>query len=276
MKYNILKPVALATIVSAAAVPNPAPQTGGDGPYTSYYFADATLTDHTIYQPKTVPTGLKLPVLLWGNGACADDGTGFQAFLGEVASYGFFVIADGPINGTESKSTTSAVIKASLEWVTTNGGKGAYAQVDTTKIAVSGQSCGGLEAYDLRADPRIFTIGIFNSGEFAATDSKTVAGSITKPIFYFLGGSSDIAYANGERDYSDLPATTPAWLGNYPAGHISTFINPNAGVVGTAGTRWLQWLLQGNTTAAEYFTGTGAKKDGWTAVSQNLASITPL
>jgi dienelactone hydrolase len=139
---------------------------------------------------------LKLPVLLWGNGACADDGTGFQAFLGEVASYGFFVIADGPINGTESKSTTSAVIKASLEWVTTNGGKGAYAQVDTTKIAVSGQSCGGLEAYDLRADPRIFTIGIFNSGEFAAADSKTVARSITKPIFYFLGGSSDIAYAN--------------------------------------------------------------------------------
>lgn len=161
-----------------------------------YYFADANLTDHTIYQPKTFPAGLKLPVLLWGNGGCTDDGTGFQAFLGEVASYGFFVVADGPINGTESKSTTSAVIKASLEWITVNGGKGAYTHVDPTKIAVSGQSCGGLEAYDLRSDARVFTIGIFNSGELAATDSKTVAGSITKPIFYFLGGSSDIAYAN--------------------------------------------------------------------------------
>jgi dienelactone hydrolase len=161
-----------------------------------YYFADPTLPDHTIYQPKTVPAGLKLPVLLWGNGACADDGTGFQAFLGEVASYGFFVIADGPINGSQSKTTTSAVLKASLEWVTTNGGKGNYTSVDPTKIAVSGQSCGGLEAYDLRADSRIFTIGIFNSGEFSAADSKTVAGSITKPIFYFLGGSADIAYTN--------------------------------------------------------------------------------
>lgn len=161
-----------------------------------YYFADASLADHTIYQPKTSPTGLKLPVLLWGNGGCADDGTGFQAFLGEVASYGFFVIADGLINGTESKTTTSALIKASLEWVATNGGNRTYAHVDNTKIAVAGQSCGGLEAYDLRADPRVFTIGIFNSGEFAAADSRTVAGNITKPIFYFLGGSSDIAYAN--------------------------------------------------------------------------------
>lgn len=87
-------------------------------------------------------------------------------------------------------------MKASLEWVTANGGKGDYASVDPTKIAVSGQSCGGLEAYDLRADSRVSTIGIFNSGQLNANDSNTVAGSITKPIFYFLGGSTDIAYAN--------------------------------------------------------------------------------
>ncbi|PMD65736.1 uncharacterized protein K444DRAFT_185930 [Hyaloscypha bicolor E] len=36
---------------------------------------------------------------------------------------------------------------------------------------------------------RVLTIGIFNSDEFSAADSKTVAGSITKPIFYVLGRS---------------------------------------------------------------------------------------
>lgn len=139
---------------------------------------------------------MKLPVLLWGNGGCANDGTAFQAFLGEVSSYGFFAIASGPINGTILPMTTSAVMKAGLEWVTANGGKGDYASVDPTKIAIAGQSCGGLEAYDLRADSRVSTIGIFNSGEFGANNSKTIAGSITKPIFYFLGGSTDIAFAN--------------------------------------------------------------------------------
>lgn len=134
--------------------------------------------------------------MLWGNGGCANEGTAFQAFLGQVASYGFFVIADGPIDGSASEQTTSAAMKASLDWVTTNGGKGTYSSVDITKVAVSGQSCGGLEAYDLRGDSRVSTIGIFNSGVLSATDSVTIAGSVTKPIFYFLGGSEDIAYAN--------------------------------------------------------------------------------
>ena len=51
-----------------------------------------------------------------------------------------------------------------------------------------------MEAYMLYNDPRISAIGIFNSG---FTDAKnTTASKITKPIFYFLGGSTDIAFAN--------------------------------------------------------------------------------
>jgi hypothetical protein len=62
-------------------------------------------------------------------------------------------------------------------------------------------------------DPRVTVIGIFNSGEFTTSVKST---KVTKPIFYFLGGSTDIAYANGERDYKNLPATTPKWKGNLP------------------------------------------------------------
>lgn len=56
--------------------------------------AVASLRTHTLYHPATMPTQ-PLPILLWGNGACADDGLGYAQFLREIASHGFFVIAIG-------------------------------------------------------------------------------------------------------------------------------------------------------------------------------------
>ena len=37
-----------------------------------------------------------MPVLVWGNGACSDDGTSAQNMLAQVASHGFVAIASGP------------------------------------------------------------------------------------------------------------------------------------------------------------------------------------
>jgi hypothetical protein len=56
-------------------------------------------------------------------------------------------------------------------------------------------------------------------------------------------------------------------------GHMATYSQPNGGKFGVAASRWAEWLLRGNTTSATFFTGTGAKTDGWTAVSANLESI---
>lgn len=118
----------------------------------------------------------------------------FPLFLTEIASHGIFVIASGPPN-KEAGTTTSAWMKEAIEYITKNAGMGAYANVDATRIAAAGQSCGGLEAYDMANDTRVSAIGIFNSGYLSASQ----ADKITKPIFYFLGGSSDIAYANVSR-----------------------------------------------------------------------------
>ena len=122
------------------------------------------------------------------------------------------MIANGAPTGGGGQ-TTSALQKASLAWIAENAGKGKFANVDGSRIAVAGQSCGGLETYDVATDPRVSVVGIFNSGEFGTSAKST---KVTKPIFYFLGGSSDIAYANGERDYKNLPASTPKWKGNLP------------------------------------------------------------
>jgi hypothetical protein len=47
---------------------------GGSGPYKAAYTTDPGLRRHTIYLPKSIPEGIKLPVVIWGNGACYGKG----------------------------------------------------------------------------------------------------------------------------------------------------------------------------------------------------------
>lgn len=144
--------------------------------------------------PTAAPSGVKLPVILWGVGGCTDNGTNLSAFHTEIASHGYMVIANnGP--GTRAQTVAGSLTTAA-DWVGKVAGTGKHAAVDKSRMAISGWSCGGLQAYTVGNDTRFSTIGIFSSGQIAAADSQAVASKIAKPIFYFLGGSSDIAYAN--------------------------------------------------------------------------------
>jgi hypothetical protein len=133
-------------------------------------------------------------------------GLTFRNFLGEIASHGALMIATGPAyyppeayvdsNSTVSVSENPGALTTAVEWVIANAGTGNYAHVDSSRIAVWGQSCGGLEALAVAQDSRIGHLGIFDSGELDNITSVAIAGNITKPIFYFLGGPTDIAYEN--------------------------------------------------------------------------------
>ncbi len=112
--------------------------------------------------PNSPPANLSLPILIWGNGACSADDTAFERFLTNIASYGFIAIASGAPQG--SGSTTVQLMIDALDWITGNAGYGKYSTVDTTRVAVAGQSCGRLETYQMRDDPRVGYLGIFNSG----------------------------------------------------------------------------------------------------------------
>ena len=76
--------------------PGPTP---GSGPYKAVMEMDTGLPDHTIYRPEdlSVLNGTKLPVVVWGNGACVNAGNAFSSFLTDISSYGYLVIALGPI-----------------------------------------------------------------------------------------------------------------------------------------------------------------------------------
>jgi hypothetical protein len=166
-------------------------------------YADPTLPNHVIYQPKN-PAGLKLPVIVWGNGQCYGDGTIFQAFLGQVASFGVFVIAGGQLGTGVNNRVNAANMEEGISWAVKNAGTGNYTHVDASRLAVWGQSCGGLLAIQNAADPRVTSVGIWNSGSTMIGGRTSQVSGLKKPIFYFIGGTCDMAYTAVSLYYNRL------------------------------------------------------------------------
>ncbi|HEX2758878.1 MAG TPA: hypothetical protein VHM27_00140, partial [Rhizomicrobium sp.] len=69
----------------------------GSGPHRAIMEMDDSLPGHTIYRPSDLAAAGKLPLLVWGNGACANSGIAHRWFLADIASYGYLAIANGPI-----------------------------------------------------------------------------------------------------------------------------------------------------------------------------------
>jgi uncharacterized protein (DUF779 family) len=129
-------------------------------------------------------------------------------------------------------------------------------------IAVSGHSCGGLQALQVAGDPRISAVIVHNSGVFAdgsnpisgMTVDKSLLGTLHTPVLYILGGPGDVAFPNGSDDYRRIEHV-PAMLLNLAVGHGGTFRQPNGGPVAKVSVDWLDWRLRGDAKAAKTFTG---------------------
>lgn len=170
----------------------------GSGPYTVTCSTIRTLPKHTIYQPdpSTIPINSTIPVILWGNGACAGWGGCFSKFLVEVASHGYFIIANGipQFKGFFSQTNWTDMMQ-SMDWVTEYCGIGEYRHIDKSRLAVAGQSCGGLQAYTASLDERVTLTCIFNSG-LLVPENVVLFEKLHAPIGYFLGGPTDMAFKN--------------------------------------------------------------------------------
>ncbi|MFY1650479.1 cellulose binding domain-containing protein [Solwaraspora sp. WMMB762] len=266
---TVIVPVAAVTV--ALGAPPAGAAVGGSGPYPADYENAASLANHTIFRPQNLPAE-RLPILVWGNGGCSANGLSQGNFLREIASHGFLAIANGAPNG--SGSTTSQMLTQSIDWaVAENSRPGSkyYDKLDTTKVAVAGFSCGGLEAYAVSNDPRVTTTGIFSSGLLNDADDYQLR-RLTKPIAYFIGGPSDIAYPNAIDDWGKLPAGLPAFMGNLNVGHGGTYDQPNGGEFGRVAVLYLKWRLKGDTTAGANFVGAncGLCHSQWSVQQKNL------
>jgi len=246
-------------------------QSGGTGPYKAWYKTDSGLPNHTLYLPVPDNHPETMPVLLWGNGACSANGLDFQKFLTNVASQGVLVIANGRPGG--SGSSNNQWMHDALRWVQQNAGKTwPYERVDASRVAAAGMSCGGVEAYEMR-NSGVVGIGIFNSGLLDGNNRARIMSEVRAPIFYFMGGPSDIAYNNAEQDYRLLAGGIPSWKGNLNVGHGGTYQDPEGGKFGTAAVNWVKWVLRRDVSGRAFFTEGGAQRDGWSVESKSLERI---
>jgi len=156
-----------------------------------------------------------------------------------------------------------------------------FGKLDTTKIAVSGMSCGGLQTLEVATDPRITTAMICNSGILGAAGrgmggmpnlTKDHLEKLHTPIIYILGGHQDIAYTNGMDDFHRI-TKLPAFAANLDVGHGGTYSRPHGGDFAIVATAWLQWQLKDDQQAAKMFEGDPcglAAMPGWTVEKKNI------
>ncbi len=262
-------------------------ENGGYGKYPAEMRSEASLATHTLFQPQDLsPFGKsnKLPIIAWGNGACYDSPWEHVNFLNEVASHGFLVIAIGTMpKQTDVRSKSQKLLDA-IDWAIAQNADPSspyYQKIDIDNIAVSGMSCGGLQTLEVAGDPRITTIGVFNSGVLGNPGgempgmpqiTKEQLAKIHTPTLYLLGGESDIAYGNGMDDFERINHV-PVFVGNLDVGHGGTYGKPNGGEFAKVATAWYQWQLKGDQEAGKLFTGSTpgmALSEGWVFDKKNM------
>jgi hypothetical protein len=262
---------------------------GGTGDYSAIMYTDNSLETHTVFRPKDLKSfgkKAKLPIIAWGNGACANSPWEHINFLSEVASHGFLVIAIGPMpqEGERGggRSTSSQLIDA-IDWaIAQNNNKDSelYGKIDISKIAVSGMSCGGLQTLETAPDPRVTTAVICNSGIIGDGGGMPGMPGLKKdhleklhtPTLYLLGGETDIAYKNGMDDFSRINHV-PVFVANMDVGHGGTYSQPHGGEFAKVATAWYKWQLKGDQEAGKMFTGNPcelSKSTVWTVEKKNL------
>jgi hypothetical protein len=257
---------------------NNSPDTPGTGAYPAMKEEIPALPRHVVYRPANLAAmgSQKLGVVAWGNGGCSDDAASTRFHLLELASHGYLVIASGRILSgpgahaatTEQKpfprTETSDLTKA-IDWAlaeNTRQGSPYFGRIDPQQVAVSGFSCGGLQAALVARDPRVKTLIMQNTGTYdgerATMPGLKVPKSTVKtyhtPVLYILGGPTDVAYKNGMEDFQ-LIDHVPVAVANLPVGHGGTYHEPNGGAAAQVAVDWLNWQLRGDAKAAARFVG---------------------
>lgn len=236
----------------------------GTGPTPAIAESVASMRENTLYHPARWPRGA-LPLVLWAEGGCADNGLQYAAFLREIASHGYFIVAAGvprseravaaapaplppppagpvaqaerptPPAALEPDATSSAQLLHAIDWAqaqTNDRSSPFHGHIDLTRIAVMGHSCGGNQAIRIGADPRIRTVVVMNSGLLVKVrGGRSEAMEQTKERLLLL--HTPVAYINGGPPDVAYPNGSDDFA---RLEHVPVFFAENG--VGHSGTYW--------------------------------------
>jgi|SRR5579871_6388919 len=245
------------------------------GPYKVVSEAAFDSPGHHVYRPESLdafPKKDTLPVMVWGNGGCAIDSTRYGGFLTTIASHGFLVLGTVPQEG--KRQETADDVRAAIDWAAKENdrsGSPLKGKIALDKVAVMGQSCGGFLAIVLGADPRVKTIGVFNSGVQTppagqaqgnggrgGASPQPTADALAKvhgPVLLINGGEPDFMMATSAATF-DLVNNVPAFYGaRHNAGHTATVFHPGGGEFANVASNWLLWTFKGDKKAGAMFAG---------------------
>jgi dienelactone hydrolase len=264
----------------------------GTGLYPATREENDTLPTHTLYYPADpgkVPG--KMPIILWANGGCRNTSVEFTRFLGEIASNGYFIAAIGrsdiPFRVTDDlvvgerkagdtrplqNESPTDMLKGLDYAVAENGRQGSkfFSKIDTTKIAVVGQSCGGLQAFNAARDSRVTAAVAVNSHFHSRKHTSRTSMSLRPtwaayadwfvedlkiPAAYFTGGPADSAYNNAEISYRETSGAQPTVKVDMPLmGHTGAYPMPDVRWT-NAVLSWLDFILKNDPNGKAMFAG---------------------
>jgi hypothetical protein len=244
-----------------------------------------------VYRPRELasfPSRDTLPIVVWGNGACMADGKDFAGYLSTIASYGFLVVTTAAVpNEPQARITSAHLIKA-LDWAqaeTSRPGSALAGKIKTDSVAVMGMSCGGNIALEAARDPRVKTLGMWNSGVWMSGEMRTADGTLlvatTKadlervhsPTLYINGDKIDPAMVNAADDFKRLHQVPVFFGSRHNAGHAGTYSHANGGEFANVAVAWLRWQLKADKEASTVFTGSACalcKDPNWTVQRKGL------
>jgi dienelactone hydrolase len=225
------------------------------------YNCSPGISTGTIFRPADMKGKEKYPIFVWGEGGCSQNGMSNAAAMAEIASHGYFVIADGTPTpagrganipmGNGDMTPMGKPLIGYIDWAIAENAKptSAYSNsLDTKKIASNGFSCGGLMAIGTVGDPRITAWGVTSSGMKRVNDD--FYKRVHTPVLFVEGGSGDVAYEGGQMGFAAISKLgVPVLWFSKDIGHGGDLSKPNGGDFGKINLAWLNWQLKGDESA---------------------------
>jgi dienelactone hydrolase len=300
--FSIASSLVVITAMAAAPEPAPAPAPDssspaslaervsrwraelpqGTGPYRVVRLTEPDFPEYTVYRPADMHRAGKLPIISFANGACRNTSTEYAAFLSELASHGYLIIAvgrdDQPFDLGPNAPKTSAdgrllqvidvkALTDAVDWAIARNADASSAyhrRLRADRIAYMGHSCGGMQALTASADPRTTTTVVLNSGYYRTPPARPPGplpvyrrwSELHAPTAIFTGGPKDVAYRIAKDSYEDgVAAKLPMFIASQPAlAHSGAYVAPDR-EWSRAVLAWLDWQLKGERKARVQFMG---------------------